>query len=408
MTEAILDDLRQAVTPPPPRNFSPGVIYAGGAPSVITTPPVAAMQNEDEWLEAVKAMGVPLPEGHTLQLVEAAYAYTESVWKRDPADKGVEHSAYSGPNHRWSYKFRVVPKTARDDLDYQAMLKEAAKAVRKRKPVLPAVGREDASIIVNLADFQVSKVDELGGTPELLERSETALALVKAQIKRQRPAEILLVDPGDSTEGFNSAPNADRVNDLQETEAIRVWRRLFWRWISELAAFGIPMKVISVPSNHCRNRRGKNAVGPIDDDWGLEVLAQVSDMASVNPAAYGHVSFIAPRKYDEHVTITLVGGKVISFAHGHQANNPNGLIDWAKKQGRREIGLSDIVVVGHFHHFRCIAYGDRQWLFVCPTMDPGSSHYTPSAGEQSDPGVLTFMVDERGWRDIFVAWPTAG
>lgn len=404
MSEALLDDLRQAVTPPPPRNFSPGVVYAGGAPSIIVTPPVEAMENEDEWLEAVKAMGVPLPAGHTLQLVEAAYAYTENVWKRDKEDRGTEHSAYSGPNHRWSYKFRVVPKSLRDDLDYQALLKEVAKKVKARKPLLPKAGREDASMVVALADFQVSKVDELGGTPELLERSETALALVKQQIKAQRPAEILLVDPGDSTEGFNSAPNADRTNDLQETEAIRVWRRLFWRWISELAAYGIPMKVISVPSNHCRNRRGKNAVGPIDDDWGLEVLAQVSDMASVNPAAYAHVEFIAPRKHDEHVTLTLVGGKVISFAHGHQVSNPNQMTDWAKRQGRREVGLSDIVVVGHFHHLRCIAYGDRQWLFICPTMDSGSSWFTPSSGEQSDPGVLTFMVDSNGWRDIFVAW----
>lgn len=399
---ALLEDLKQAVTPPPPRNFAPGVVYSGGAPSIITTPPVAAMESEDEWIEAVKAMGIPLPPGHTLVLVEAAYAYSENVWKRDPADKGQEHTAYTGPNHRWSYKFKVVPKSARDDLDLQAMMAEVAKKVRARKPLTPRL--EESTMVISLADFQVGKVDELGGTRQLLERSEEALVQVLRQVKKQRPAELLLVDPGDSTEGFNSAPNADRVNDLDETEAIRVWRRLFWRWIKELAAFGIPMKVVSVPSNHCRNRRGKQAVGPIKDDWGLEVLAQVHDIAAENPEAYGHVEFVAPREYDEHVTLTLVGGKILSVAHGHQANNPNALTDWAKKQGRREIGLSDIVLVGHFHHLRIVTYGDNQTLFLSPTMDPGSSHFTPSSGEQSSPGVLTFVVDGEGWRDVFVAW----
>jgi hypothetical protein len=33
-------------------------------------------------------------------------------------------------------------------------------------------------------------------------------------------------------------------------------------------------------------------------------------------------------------------------------------------------------------------------------MDPGSSWYTPSSGEQSDPAILTFDVDEYGWRNL--------
>jgi hypothetical protein len=255
-------------------------------------------------------------------------------------------------------------------------------------------------MVVNLADFQVGKTDVLGGTEELLIRSEVGLAQVILAARRQKPEEIILIDVGDSTEGFESSPNAARTNDLQQTEQIRVWRRTFWRWIVALSDLGIPLKVISVPSNHCRVRRGKDAQGPPNDDWGIEVLAQVSDMAGVNPERFAHVEFIMPQEYDEHVTVTLVGGKVLSVAHGHQAGQPNSVPEWAKKQGRRSIGVSDIVVVGHFHHFRAVTYGDNQTLFMCPTMDPGSSWYTPSAGEQSDPGILTFMVDEYGWRDL--------
>lgn len=398
----LLEDLRQAATVPAPRNFSPGVIFSGGTPSVITTPPIEAVESEEEWLEAVRNMGVYLPENHTLVLVEAAFAGSSAAWHRDPEDKGAEHTAYTKPTSRWSYKFRVVPRSMRDDTDLAAMMKEAARKVRARKPL--AVTTADTTMVINLSDFQVGKVDELGGSAALLERSESALQAVLARVKQMKPSEILLTDPGDSTEGFNSAPNADRVNDLDETEALRVWRRIFWRWISELAKFGVPMRVVSVPSNHCQNRRGKQALGPVKDDWGLDAISVMADMAAVNPEAYEHVEFVVPREYDQHVTLTLAGGKVLSVAHGHQVNTPNQLTDWAKKQGRREIGLSDIVVVGHFHHLRVTAYGDRQWLFVCPTMDNGSSWYTPSSGEQSDPGVLTFMVDTTGWRDLYVAW----
>jgi hypothetical protein len=397
----LLDDLRQAATPPPPRNFAPGVVFAGGKPSVVTTPPIEAVETEEEWLEAVRAMGVFIPEDHTLVLVEAAFAGSSAAWHRDPQDKGAKHTAYTAPSNRWSYKFRVVARTARADTDYKAMIEEAARRVRAIKPVKPS--STTSTMVVNLADFQVGKRDILGGTAETIQRSEEAMALVKARIRKLKPAELLIVDNGDSTEGFNSAPNAARVNDLQETEAIRVWRRLFWRWVKELAPLVGDVKVISVPSNHCRNRRGKDALGPISDDWGLEVLAQISDIAAENPA-YDHVQFIAPREHEHHVTLTLVGGKVISFAHGHDAGTGDQLTTWAKKQGRREIGVSDIVVVGHFHHLRVTAYGDGQYLFICPTMDPGSSHYTVRSGESSETGVLTFMVDEHGWRDLYVAW----
>ena len=398
---ALLDDLRAAVsTPPSPRNFAPGVIFAGGTPSIVTTPPIEAVESEEEWIQAVRDMGVYLPEGYTLVLVEAAFAGSSAAWHRDPEDKGAKHTAYTKPSSRWSYKFRVVPRSSRDDLDVKAMMAEAARKVRTRKPLVATGG----TMVINLADFQVGKVDELGGTAEMLERSETALSLVKARIRKLKPAELVLADNGDSTEGFNSAPNAARVNDLQETEALRVWRRTFWRWISELAAYGLPMTVLSVPSNHGRNRSGKAELGPVDDDWGIDTLSIMRDMAGVNPEAYGHLTFIVPRKHEEHVTLTLADGKVISFHHGHKAASVNALTDWAKKQGRGEIGLSDLLVVGHHHHLRVTAYGDRQWLFVCPTMDGGSSWFTPSSGERSDPGVLTFMVDENGWRDLYVAW----
>lgn len=391
----LLEDLKQAGTPAPPRDFAPGVVYAGGKPSTITLPASdKVLEGHDDWAEAVEAMGVTLPAGHRLELVEARY--NQNAWTRQAQGE----DAVTRPS--WLYKFKVVIDLGlRDDEDLALLAKEA----RKRAKVKPAKHiSPNTSLVINLADFQVGKVDELGGTAELLERSEEALARILTHIRGVRPSELVLIDVGDSTEGFESAPNAARTNDLQMTEQIRVWRRIFFRWIDALARLGIPLKVISVPSNHCRVRSGKDALGPANDDWGLEVLAMVADMASTNPGAYEHVEFIVPRTHDEHVTVTLHGGKILTAAHGHQARQPNALVDWAKGKSPREVRLSDVVVVGHFHHFRAVTFGEDQMLFSCPTMDPGSSWFTPSSGERSRPGVLTFVVDESGWRDIFVAW----
>jgi hypothetical protein len=398
--EGLLADLKQAATPPPPTNFRPGVTFEGRAPSEITTGPMPLLEG-GEYDDAVRAAGFPLPEDCTLVLVEMQMTDNPAVWHRDPEDKGQKHTAYTAPEKLWRYRFRVIPKSARHDEDIAALMNEA----RSRVPDLAVPERSGVtSRVINLADFQVGKVDELGGTAEMLARSEAALAVVAADLAAHPVDQIILVDPGDSTEGFESSPTANRTNDLQQTEQIRVWRRILWRWIDALAPLTNDLVVIGVPSNHCRVRSGKNALGHALDDWGIEVMAQVSDIAAVNPEAYGHVRFIVPNEHEEHVLFTLVGGLVLGVVHGHQKNSPAQLAGWIKSTGRRGLAQADIVVVGHFHHLVVEAFGDMQWLFICPTNDNGSSWFTPSSGERSEPGILTFSVDRRGWFDLEPVW----
>lgn len=403
----LADDLRDAATPPPSRDWRPGVIYSGSFPTEITTGPLPDLgDDQDAWRAVVDEMKIPgMPKGARLELVSAEFigSHNPAAWRRDPEHRHQTDTAYTAPNtiHRWRYKFRVVAGPLFRAGDIAKGLADARKAVRGR-PVKPV--SDKTTMVINLADFQLGKVDILGGTVQTLERSEIAMAKVLAQITRQKPAEIILVDNGDSTEGFNSAPNAARVNDLAETEAIFQWGELFWHWIKAIAKRAASMKVVGLPSNHCRNRIGKNAVGPISDDWGLLVIRQLAKRAQENPEAFGHVDFIVPNAYEEHVTLTLAGGKVHSFHHGHEAGSPDALIGWAKGKAPRDVVFSDILTVGHFHHLRWMAYGDNQWLIICPTMDPGSSHYTVRTREASQPGILTYMVDEDGPRDMYVAW----
>lgn len=403
--DELLNKLKQAAETPPPPGWRPGVIYSGRMPSEIVTPPMKELSNSDEYEAAVKALGFPLPDGMSLELVEAQYVYHENSWKRTPqVIDGVEQGvgeAFTSPTASWRYRFKVVPKSATEDIDVAALMDEAREAVAGA----PLTVKSKHSRVISLSDFQTGKTDILGGTKELIHRSETALSqMVDKILSGPTPAEIILVDPGDSVEGFESAPNARQMNDLDLTTQIRVWRRIFWRWVEALAPLTPSLKVISVPSNHARVRRGKDAQAGLHDDWGIEVLSQLSDIASVNPEAFGHVQFFMPEEFREHILLTLVGGKVLGVEHGHQVNSPDALREHIKKNARNGIGQADIVVVGHFHHLRIIAFGSFQWLFVSPTMDPGSSWYTPKSGEESDPGVLSFSVNEDGWFDLFVAW----
>lgn len=400
--ENLLSELKQAAQPPTPPNFRPGIVFDGRCPSEITTPPLPAMETEEEFEQAIRALGYPLPEGYTLVLTEMQLVQHESFWKRDPEDKGQPDSAYTAPTASFRYRFKVVPKGARADEDIALLMAEAKAAPPHQIRAGGADGK--TSKVINLADFQVGKVDEMGGTPEMLARSEAALAKVVTELALNPVDEIVLVDNGDSTEGTESAPNALGTNDLHHTEQIRVWRRIFWRWIDALAPLAPSMVVISVPSNHCRNRRGKNALGSALDDWGIEVLAQVSDIAAVNEEAYGHIEFVVPNEHEEHVLYTLVGGQVLGVVHGHQKGSANALTGWIKSTGRRGLAQADIVVVGHFHHLVIEAFGDMQWMFICPTNDNGSSWFTPSSGERSEPGVLTFRVDSRGWYALEPIW----
>lgn len=404
MTEtSLLTELRQAAEPPAPKDFRPGVTYMGRMPSEITTEAIPALETEEEWEEAVRAMGIHLPPGYGLVLdrAELAGSTNNAAWHRDPADRGEAFTAYTAPNttQRWRYRFKVVLKDPRADEDIAVLMKEARKAARGT-PLRVTTG---GTRVISLADLQAGKTDFLGGTPELLERSEVALKQVLAEVRRTKPEQIILLDPGDSTEGFDSAPNAARTNDLQMTEQIRVWRRILWRWISALAPLTEDLVVIGVPSNHCRVRAGKNALGPALDDWGIEVISQVADIAAVNPEAYGHVRFMVPNEHEEHVLFTMLDGKVLGVIHGHQANQAEQLIAKIKANSRRGIGQADIVVAGHFHHLRVVAFGISQWLIICPTLDGGSSWFQYS-GERSDPGVLSFSVNADGWHSMHVAW----
>lgn len=400
--ESLIEDLRNArqgtpVAPPiSVKGFEPGVQYdLDGRPSVITTAGIAKpLETSDDYQDAVESLGIQIPEGFTLVLQEARY--DPAAWTRE----GPGLPAVTQPV--WRYRFKVVADAAWSEADLSDLIEEAKKT---KKTKAPRSTTED-TLVIALSDCQFGKVDIRGGTLELLQRLEVAKEQIIAQVKKVKPAELVLIDVGDAVEMFESAPGADRNNDLQVTEQIRVWRRVFWSWVKDLAPLCGDVKVISVPSNHCRVRRGKQALSHPNDDWGLEVLSQISDIAAENPEAYGHVKFFSPDTFEESLALELVGGKVLGAAHGHQKNGPAQLGTYLAGQalGRTPIGSADITVFGHFHNLRVETIGNDRWFFISPTIDSGSSWFSNNNGTESRSGVLTFVVDEDGWKDLFVAW----
>lgn len=379
-----------------PRGFEPGVQYVNDRPDTITTGPVTVpLEDAKDYAEAVNSMGITLPEGYTLRLVEARY--DGASWTREnPGDPATTQPV-------WRYKFRVEAVFGgEDDLDLAAMMEEA----KKDRPKIIPPSNEKTTMVVVMGDIQAGKQDVRGGTLELLKRLEVAKAQVIEQVSKIGPAELVLLDVGDSVEMFESSPNAERTNDLQATEQIRVWRRVFWSWIKDLSNLAPDVKVLSVPSNHCAVRRGKSYLSTPSDDWGIEVLSQCADIAAENPNRYSHVKFFSPDTHSESLALALLGGKVLGAAHGHQKRNPTQFSTYLAGQalGRTPIGSADITVFGHFHNLRVETIGDDRWFFVAPTIDSGSSWFSNLTGNESRAGVLTFVVDEQGWRDLFVAW----
>lgn len=394
------------------RQFKAGGQYVlGKLVSVVTADLDHPLTTPEEYDAAVAEMGIAVPQGHVLLLDQSGY--DPVAWTRDEPfwedEKGNRRKMPAVTKPVWRYKFKVVSEAlvAASDEDLEKLQAAARRAVRaKPRPVV----FDTVSMVIVLGDLQVGKVDRRGGTEELLVRIEYAVGEVEKQIKRVKPTEIILVDIGDGLENFESSPGADRTNDLQLMQQMRVFRRICMAIIKMAARYGVVVKFLGVPSNHCSVRRGKQNMAEPEDDMGIEVLTQLADICAENPDAYGLVEFYTPDTHDEALAIELAGGKVLGVAHGHQKTRPENLPAYMDGQagGRTAMGQADIAVFGHWHNFRVQTYGDDRWIFIAPTMDSGSSWFGNGTGNESAPGIMTLVIDHTGWTDVKVHWAREG
>lgn len=269
-----------------------------------------------------------------------------------------------------------------------------------------AEAREETPIVC-LADFQVGKVAQGGGTEDTVRLVRRALHDIAHHLAGPRRwKRIIVADVGDSTEGFWNVASQAQTNDLSLTDQIRTVQRLYAEAVKLLAPLCASLAYVAVPSNHCAVRvgPGKNSrANAPDDDFGIMISKNIEDIVA-DREGFEHVTFHRPEKWEEAVTVEAADGTHVGFTHGHLAGSQSKVPGWFRDLafGHRS-GLHDarILVHGHWHNFAVRQVGDARWVVSCPSADRGSDWWTNVSGDSTKPAILTFEARDgnaQRWR----------
>jgi len=281
---------------------------------------------------------------------------------------------------------KPVGRVAGQDVDYEALVKE----ITSFKPKATTVTGPLYAIYA-IGDTQYGK-DAGGGTEETVRRVLDGLSAAverhKELIKMGRPiGTVVLPQLGDCIEGSTSQ-NGKVIgrSDLGVTQQVRIGRRVLMAWVKAFAPLCEELIIPVVPGNHDDTHRIM-MTDPIDS-WQIEVASAVQDACAENPAL-SHVKFMYPKPDNQTLALDL-GGTILGLAHGHQARDMG---KWLHGQatGRTAVGSSDVLITGHFHHFRADQIGPRLWIQV-PAMDGGSAWFRDKSGLESPTGIVSLVV----------------
>jgi predicted phosphodiesterase len=383
-----LDDLQvtvetEALTPPQLKSrsaeWTPGVSWQGNE-GTITTSAMPAEESPD-WSSVLRVWGL---DPDKFSVVEPVLF---NVW-------GNPDGAL---NRQW--KGKVVQKiTAAQEQDISELIKDVLK---QKKNTQPKVYGEGVFVVV-LADWQIAKPDGDGlkGTVQrILESIDSVEKRVKELRRINRPlGRLIVLWTGDSIEGCvgHYAQQTFGV-ELDRRDQVKVARRLLRDALMRWSKLFDDVSVVAVAGNHGENRNsGGKSYTSLNDNDDLAIVEQVAEIFQANPEAYGHVRFAIPK---DRLSLTIeAAGWILGITHGHAAKIAGGgteqkLKRWLEGQslGKQPIGDCDVLVSGHYHHFRIADWGGCVWL-QAPALDGGSDWWEQMTGHSSDVGVLTFCM----------------
>lgn len=268
--------------------------------------------------------------------------------------------------------------------------------VRRSRPSRKEPATTGRTAVVMFGDLQCGKVDHLGGLEEMLHRLDDKRDALKRWLKTAKVDHVVVADVGDIVEGFENIPSQVRTNCLSLMDQVDVAATEFWKTIRVCERFG-PVDVLSVPSNHAQWRRGKNLVGKPTDDWGLHINRRLERL---NEEAGLQLSFHRPNEWEETLAFK-VRNTTLGVAHGHQASSPDAIKTWWPKMTHGGVLDCQILLTGHFHHFSMRPSGKTpdgrsRWHIQSPTLDNGSSWVRNKYGEDGEPGLCVFIIDDNG------------
>jgi hypothetical protein len=339
-----------------------------------------------------------LPEGADFKqfLIDAGYSPDEyevvgtprtSRWQQ--REGGDWLTAY-----RFNFRLRLNA-----ELDLPTLYAEAKKT---KKPVTKAVDNGKCFVIL-AADYQVGKQASRGGSGELVTRVLAAYQKIETYLKKNKYERIVVLDGGDIVENFDNAANLAQLqsNDLSLMQQVDLAAALMWDLLKLTTKYA-PTTYVSVGSNHCQWRVGKQAVGkPGLDDWGIVILQQLRRLAVEVGLP---VTFLIPEPHNESLSFDPFGDgfHIIGLAHGHQVSRPDGMVGWLAKQsfGHQPLAGFSVFFSGHFHHTRVEEIGQAhnggsRWWVQGGTMDNGSDWFRLTSGQDSQVGISCVEL-ERG------------
>lgn len=272
-------------------------------------------------------------------------------------------------------------------------------------PGLAAPVASPSTLVVVVSDMQIGKTDRGGGTEETVRRVRSAVARI-ADHAAGRYRKIILVDCGDSTEGFSNTVSQAQTNDLPLTYQIRTAQVLLADTLRSLVGAAPEVVYVAVPSNHCQVRTGigrSNRASFPGDDYGLLIAYNIREIISGRPG-YDRVRFEVPERRLESLTVRAADGTVLGVTHGHAAGRKERVGEWFRGQVFGCVaGMQNarVLLHGHWHSFSVQTVGDSRQIICAPTADPGSSWFQNASGDSSAPALLTFELGggtSSGWR----------
>ena len=363
----MLENLEPApkVTPSP---FGNPAVEFDGTEGIATTPGLASGADFTEFLREA---------GYDPELYEVVGDPRTSRWQR-----------YDGEwLTSYRFRFRIRNKPGED-------LKLLYSKAEKYKPI--KLETNPVTIVINWSDTQTGKVGARGNTVDLIERINEKRAKLEAFIRKHKPEAAIFLNVGDSVEGFENTGGQLFTNDLSIMEQVDLEATFQWETLKLLAKLTGNVTAASVGSNHCQWRRGKDRLGNPLDDWGIHIQRQLARLAKETNQP---IRFFEPQPFDESLAIPVYE-EVIGLVHGHQVSKPESIPSWWRGQSHGDQAVADATILntGHFHHLRVMETGRKaghsRWWIQSATLDNGSDWYRQRHGDDSDPGLVVYLLEK--------------
>ena len=304
----------------------------------------------------------------------------------------------------YAFKGVVRKKNPGHDKYFQELFKQA----KKKPPIKKKTLGGDTAFLFFMADWQLGKRDF--GVENTIKRYDVALQDAVNRIKDLRKLgvnidEIYMIGLGDLTENCTAAfYDSQPFNvELSLIEQYALARSMIMKTIDTFLPLADKLVLAGCPGNHgemSRSSKGQVYTNRLDnsDTMHLQICEEIM---SANKQRYKSVRVEVPDGFHQVLDIK---GKTCGWTHGHMtggSGNPENKIEnWWKGQmyGHLPAGNCEILITGHYHHFRSKQQGNRTW-FQSPSLDK-SIDFTERSGLWSHPGVLTFTVNKKGWDNL--------